>query len=230
LNKLRSAASSFAETGVNPYKVTENQTKYDQIRDDIIAHRFTDPALIWQATGPGGISDPDAQRLAKMIPTRGTAEDFENSKAATVLIALIDTIPRLDKQSKPLMTDELKLFVEETGRRRLRSAIESADPPMNAREQKEAAMQIYLDLKADVLAGRITTDPKALPGAGWSVERQRKGMEELDKIDISKSPPTGLGEIWDDLDDASRRAAVRLLRQGATAQQLKRHYRSKQKK
>jgi hypothetical protein len=152
-NKLRNAAIIFADTGVNAYKVTQNHTKYNQLREDIIARRLADPAIVWQAVGPNGISDPDAQRLQKMIPTGGTAKDFEDTKAARTFLELFDE----SAIGASGLVKEKALAKEEGLRRLEKTLIEY--PDMTEREKREAALRVAFDIEAESMEGTL---PKQL--------------------------------------------------------------------
>ncbi len=180
---LQSVSKIVGDGGPNYYEVTHKPSVRAQLRADIVAGRITDDAFVWQRTGENGISKPDAELLSKMIPTGGTAKDFRDSDAAKFYKEKFDqTLIGGSKQ-------ELTAFAEETGYRWLQQW-QDDNPDATLRQSEEEAWRISRRVSEAALAGEITTDIEDLPKTPLTPEQVRQGMEELDKIDLSKIPKT----------------------------------------
>lgn len=174
---LEETSEYFSDTGINYYKVTHKPSVYADLRRQILNGTLTDDALVWQKTGFNGISEADATRLSKMIPDGGTESDFKNSAAAKIFEELLE--------EDAIFIGIEGIFARETGFRWLEDALKK-NPDWTLRQQQEEAMRIFYRVQADYEAGRITTRPEDLPREPLTPEQVRKGMKELDKIDLAE--------------------------------------------
>jgi len=178
--QLKATSEFFGATGVNYYKETHKLSVREDLKRRILAGTLKDSALIWQRTGFNGISDTDAGRLAKMIPDGGTEKDFKDSDAAIMYKEMFDA--SLIGRSK----STLSLFALETGYRWLEDSLKE-HPEWTIRQSQEEAMRIAARVDAAALADEITERPEELPGDPFiTPEEVRRGMEKLDKIDLSE--------------------------------------------
>jgi hypothetical protein len=166
----------------NPYTTTMNHARLKDMRDAARNKTLTEEQIGAAEGKVDGISLSDAEDLRKRLAGTDKANDFRDSSMAKTFIN------RLEADGTFL--DESEFFAKEQGLRWL-EAWSKENPNATQREADEQAIRVYERLVREDIEG-------TLPGTAAELEAERigpggvirKGMEELDKIDLSKIPPT----------------------------------------
>jgi hypothetical protein len=180
MDAYNKALAIWQETGINPYKTTTNWKKYYENLIRAEDGKLT-KAEARAGVGPDGYGEVEYRKIISAMPDGDPGKSVGETKAGKTFSNLLRTIPALDADQLPLLSDELRPFAEEKGFRLLGSILQG-DPDMTDQEKTEAAMRVYLSIKDDIYNGRITAEPSLLPGAGGTLSEQIE--KDLNKIDL----------------------------------------------
>jgi hypothetical protein len=159
----------------NPYTKTMNHSRLKELRDAARAGVLTEKQIS-EAEGKD-ISLSDAEDLRKRVANGGTAQNFRDSDMATTFINRLKADELLDS---PLAKEQGLRWLE---------AWSKANSEASQREADEQAIRVYERVVREDVAGTLPTTADELRAMRLEPERIRKGMEELDRIDLSKILP-----------------------------------------
>jgi len=197
----RFADSVFS--GNDSYKKTQNPKLYWEDYTKAIDNGITERE-VRNHVGENGYSVSDYEKIMEVLNgTSGKAKAYENSVAGKELIGLVGTLPFAVENEQ-----EMTNFAQQKAKIYYENAVKE-NPDWTEMDKRMEALRISRRLRRELESGDLI------------IEMENKLLNQPVGVAL------GLQEIWDKLDDESKKAALDLLIKGAKPEQLIAHYKSK---